>query len=1203
MTRRTPFDVEPQEIELLGSGFAAFVNSLLSAESARAHLKGEQLRTGSRDNVADGGVDAHLVSSTPTRWLPGGDTAWQFKSGDLGPTKCKTELRGAAWAKTLIKHGASYRLVLGAALGSEKIGRRRKALIEVAQEEGLLGPGQEDRIAVLDADHLARWASEFPSISQTPVLRGITPQVMPFDLWSDSRRHQTSWVGHESRDNLVDEIRRALVGGEYLDVRIAGPSGIGKTRLVMETLRRDDLLPLVAYVDDAEGLDGSLMGMLATRGHDAILVVDECSPKRHEQLAARLLKGSPLRLVTIGEHREERGYPLRCPVWVVPGLPAQALDEYLKANHTGLSPEARRLVAEHVGGNVRYAAVLAERVLNADGRTVVELMRSGDLTELLALEVPEGDGFFFSQALALPERFGFEGGLEHQLRAVAEFAGTSEERLRTVVNQLEERGLIEAHGRYRSVAPDPLATYLAAQAWQTWGARIVEDFLPEIESGMRTSILRRAASLGRYGPVRAQFVGLLEDPDLFGSLRSIEEGDTSEVLLHLAVIAPAETVEHIAAAVQQASVAELRSMKRSRRNLVWALERLAWHSATFETAAEVLLKLALAENESFANNATGVWVTLFGTMLPATAADPVLRLRHLQDQLASENPDVRALLVRAAAAGMDSHESVVVSGELQGGTVVEPRGMPATWGEAADYRVALAEMLRELCDDPVSEIAEAALDSLVRTIHPFADDPLVWPRLKPILLSLVPPGLRAARREAEGLIRLYERVRGEDDEYRRPELVSALVDLLDELPQPTDDERLESLAARDPWDLSDDGTALADLMDAVVSKIQSDGLLALIEWTVEHQPPSAWYIGGAVAEAPDVEIEAVISELTAQLPSSELMLAGYLAAVDENSDAPVFDEFLDQGLGADIDSEVRLRLTVRGPVTSAATGRIIRIAESSSVLPAARVLMPWTGRLAEETSLRLLHTWIERISSQEDYNALVDWANLWCRRHEVSDAAVAVVAKLIFLRRDYPEVGQEGWDWSQLASKVVMVDAAAVAELLLELVSTDNLMLAHHEEERVFHDAAKRQPAAVWSLVADRLVAGDWRVALSLRGSFLHAIPLEIIKQWVGKSAPRAAIIADIAPVGGNSPSPYADFLLTEFGESERVAGALAGELSSGTWVGPWSNRIRGQIEQMDAWLEHPNHSTGVKNWARQMKASLERQLEEALQHEAEELF
>lgn len=187
----------------------------------------------------------------------------------------------------------------------------------------------------------------------------------------------------------------------------------------------------------------------------------------------------------------------------------------------------------------------------------------------------------------------------------------------------------------------------------------------------------------------------------------------------------------------------------------------------------------------------------------------------------------------------------------------------------------------------------------------------------------------------------------------------------------------------------------------------------------------------------------------------------------------------------------------------------------------------------------------------------LSWTGRTCGStdEEVSPAITAGLLNLLLLRRDLPDLRQEGWDWSQLAKHVLKLEPVAIADLLIDLVSSGHLMLAHREEARVLHDASKTAPAPVWGLVADRLESGDWRVELSLRGSFLHAIPLDVVVTWIGGSTERAEVVADIAPVGGTEPSPYADYLLTEFGHSDKVAGALAGEFQSGTWVGSWSNR------------------------------------------------
>ena len=64
-----------------------------------------------------------------------------------------------------------------------------------------------------------------------------------------------------------------------------------------------------------------------------------------------------------------------------------------------------------------------------------------------------------------------------------------------------------------------------------------------------------------------------------------------------------------------------------RRRLVETLEKIAFHNDTFSDGARILLQLAVAENETWANNATGQFKELFPIVLGGTEADGEARLR------------------------------------------------------------------------------------------------------------------------------------------------------------------------------------------------------------------------------------------------------------------------------------------------------------------------------------------------------------------------------------------------------------------------------------------------------------------------------------------------------------------------------------------------------------------------------------------------
>ena len=180
--------------------------------------------------------------------------------------------------------------------------------------------------------------------------------------------------------------------------------------------------------------------------------------------------------------------------------------------------------------------------------------------------------------------------------------------------------------------------------------------------------------------------------------------------------------------------------------------------ATFELAAEALARLAVVETEKYTNNATGTWVALFGTMLPGTAALPENRMSYLQSAVTSRDSRVRRMVVKAASHAISIHESIMVSGELQGGTVVEPRGVPKTNGEMWNYRKAAIDLLRTLADDSDPDVSQESLHALAEIIHPLLEQPQVLEHFSESITTLSASQLRGLRTEISSLKALFGRV-------------------------------------------------------------------------------------------------------------------------------------------------------------------------------------------------------------------------------------------------------------------------------------------------------------------------------------------------------------------------------------------------------------------------------------------------------------
>ena len=194
-------------------------------------------------------------------------------------------------------------------------------------------------------------------------------------------------------------------------------------------------------------------------------------------------------------------------------------------------------------------------------------------------------------------------------------------------------------GRLLALQPRPVALRLAERQWQQWSdkrsGRDTDRQPPETsadQSGRPIGFAQRPADRDGRGD---KYVCRLNGP--FASLDALAADGNAEILSSLAEIDAEAVVTLIDRLIDPLSIDECKQIDGDlRRHLVWALEKIAFLETTFEQGARLLFKLALAENESWGNNATGEFKAIFPALLGNTAADGKTRLRLL-DELIEKN--------------------------------------------------------------------------------------------------------------------------------------------------------------------------------------------------------------------------------------------------------------------------------------------------------------------------------------------------------------------------------------------------------------------------------------------------------------------------------------------------------------------------------------------------------------------------------------
>ena len=120
--------------------------------------------------------------------------------------------------------------------------------------------------------------------------------------------------------------------------------------------------------------------------------------------------------------------------------------------------------------------------------------------------------------------------------------------------------------------------------------------------------------------------------------------------------------------------------------MVLALEKIAFHTHTFRDAARLLLRLAIAENETWGNNATGQFTALFPISAGYTAADGNARLATLDEFIQCDDPLQRDTVAKALVAASHTGPTFRILGaETQGSRRALEPWRPSTNQEATDY--------------------------------------------------------------------------------------------------------------------------------------------------------------------------------------------------------------------------------------------------------------------------------------------------------------------------------------------------------------------------------------------------------------------------------------------------------------------------------------------------------------------------------------
>ena len=741
MNHDTIFTVRNEDLTRLNQNTAVeFFQKLLWAEARRLGIEISKINVSSQVNVPDGGVDA-TVDDVQIEEGQGiikrGKTSYQIKAGtSFKPWQKSTIERelfdrkgnlGESIRACLDDNGTYILVCTGRDLSDSQHRDALKHIENFLKACGYSNP----KVEVWSQNNLIGFLKLFPSLALWVNGRDRS-DFQTHRSWKLDANMQARYVPGEAQDDSIAKIRNELRQNyDTVHVRVLGEPGIGKTRLVLEATNINDLESLVVYCTAAQFRGSDLMREILREDSQfsAIVVIDECDPSSSSDFWDKLRhRGPRIKLISIyNEHEVRAGgitYHDTLP------LNDEQIRSIIQKHITTISNAEADRWGELCGGSPRVAHVIGENLVNHPE----DLLKPPSTVNIWERYVAAGDDRektehrrLVLQHLALFKRFGYECSVAKEAEAIAEKiksanANITSHEFENIIYELRERRILQGESTLY-ITPKALQIWLWVQWWERhYRLFDLEDFTrdlpPKLIEWFYEMFVYAAES-----DAASRIVENLLGPD--GPFRDDEYLKTrlgSRFFLALAEADPKSALRCLMRTIGTWDRDTLFQFTTGRRDIVWALEKIAMKRDLFADAARLLLALGEAENEDWSNNASGVFAGLFspgrGRVAP-TEASPAERLPILREAFESGSKERRLLALKACNEGLEfDHFSRMSGAEYQGLRNDIDFWEPETYEELFDaYREMWYLLSEQLAHLPKDEREEAIGILLQRASH------------------------------------------------------------------------------------------------------------------------------------------------------------------------------------------------------------------------------------------------------------------------------------------------------------------------------------------------------------------------------------------------------------------------------------------------------------------------------------------------------
>ena len=1276
-----PFDVRTDDLIQIDADQAVdLFRQLLVIEAVKAGIPITGVDVPAAINVADGGIDAEVAGlsgvALPAGLISEGLTRYQIKTGSFSASTVSdirsllVQPRFATGDRQRTKEELQPRVLSCFEKGG--------TFVVVLFGSDLVGPAD---------DHGATQISEFmaaidPAFAKVAVriiranqlcsaikmlAPGIALRLNRVQGNDDAVFHDLSFMADsceleidayhrtEDLDSAAEQITGAVdnVSG-FQHVRVLGDAGAGKTHLIYRALSASQLSGCVLYCRDPERASesGPMMALRQMAPKTTIiLVADECDLDTAKELTALFKRlATKMLLVSADNVAEPASAHANTQVIDVPRLGKPVVADIFQGY--GIPLDSASWLATLCEGSPRAAHQLGEYIQkNPDQQPAQQLAHLDGLWDRIVCaphnidSVDGQDRLAVIRTLALFRQVAWESADGRVVQAVVLAAlkhldqAFSQIRLSRSVDELRRRRVLQGP---RTLLISPKLLHVAM--WKSWFeqyAHMVDVQL--LREGLGARMQQHFDAMLMFAQesnaATAWADRLMGEGGMFASLAGYNTASGASLFFALAQAKPKAALRRFAAALGGEIVEDRQVfVGDARRTAVHRLEQLAIPADTFFEAAQCLLLLAEAENESWSNNSTGIFISLFGLgygPIAASELSPLDKIDYLRNLLRSEVPFRREIAIQALSKSLDPFMSRTAIDEVIGLRRLPDRWKPKTYAELYDAYAAHVRLLAEAVDYlPAVEASEAAKGILshVRSLI------LIVPLAKTILGFLrrtaAMPGLREQCIETLVATLHYE------SRALSEAVISELQAIRAELTESSFSNKLRRHAGmkliEDNFDAEGKYSDAVgpELIQLAADAVADPALLAPeLAWLVIGDAKNGFQFGQILGQADDLKLWSPIVSawIEAGEQRSDFFIGGYLSAWRVKK-VDVWEQLVENLFAnAEVRSSV-LGIVWRSGMSDRIATALLDMAKLGDIDPKAFRLFVY-GSVVSQLPLEVLEGVVDLLLEGDDPNAPDAAMEILDSRLRGHPDEMGVLSARIE-RALNSSVFVEGearrhsnnmllFRWNEVANRLLDFDPDAGAMLAVRCVANfanaDSITAGFHPDSLKFlSNAARAKPAVVWPAVAHRLEVqrediGTWHLLNWLRGgrstredeeAGLDAIPASVVFEWVDVDArDRAWLLAEHCPPVISRPGEiptFARHMLERYGAIEQVRRSLHANNFSEIWSGPASEHYRLKLTALDTHLAVETNDN-VRMWLKEHREQLERSIEREVEREFRE--